>query len=209
MTSAKKNDLVKRLQPFAPEGTAEEIVTLIAQYKVRFRISKPRQSKLGDYRHPGKSGGHRISVNGDLNPYSFYITTLHEFAHLIAFEKYGLRIAPHGKEWKQIFGQLLHRSLHNEVFPAKVARELERYLQSPSASSCADHGLSKALRDYDEHPTTLLEELPENACFSLNGQRLFFKGQKLRKRYRCLDAQNKRMYLISAIAEVQLVDTTR
>lgn len=208
MTSAKKNDLALRLQPFVPEGTAEEIVSLIAKYKVRFKIARPRQSKLGDYRHPGKSGGHRISVNGDLNPYSFYITTLHEFAHLIAFEKHGPRIAPHGMEWKQIFGQLLHQSLQNEVFPANIGRELERYLKSPSASSCADHGLSKALREYDEHPTTLLEELPENACFSLNGQRLFFKGPKLRKRYRCQDIQNNRMYLISAIAEVQLVKTT-
>lgn len=208
MTSAKKNDLVQRLQPFVPDGTAEEIVTLIAQYKVRFRISKPRQSKLGDYRHPGKTGGHRISVNGDLNAYSFYITTLHEFAHLIAFEQFGSRIAPHGAEWKQIFGQLLHQSLQNGIFPAKVGRELQRYLKSPSASSCADHGLSKALREYDANPTTLLEELPENTCFSLNGRRLFLKGPKLRKRYRCQDVQNKRMYLISAIAEVQLVETS-
>lgn len=207
MTSAKKNDLVQRLEPFVPDGTAEEIVSLIAQYKVRFRITKPRQSKLGDYRHPGKSGGHRISVNGDLNPYSFYITTLHEFAHLIAFEQYGSRIAPHGEEWKQVFGKLLHQSLHNKVFPTNVGRELQRYLKSPSASSCADHGLSKALREFDTHVTTLLEELPDNACFSLNGQRLFLKGPKLRKRYRCQDVQNKRMYLISAIAEVQLVES--
>lgn len=209
MTSDKKNDLIQRLQPFVPEGTAEEIVTLIAQYKVRFRIARPRQSKLGDYRHPGKSGGHRISVNGDLNTYSFYITTLHEFAHLIAFEQHGSRIPPHGNEWKQIFGKLLHQSLKNGVFPPKVSHELHRYLKSPTASSCADHGLSKALREHDTNPTTLLEELPENTCFSLNGQRLFLKGPKLRKRYRCQDVQNKRMYLISAIAEVQLVETTR
>lgn len=203
MKSDKHAQLIRRLQPFVPEGTAPEIVHLITHYKVRFRISRPRSTKLGDYRHPGKNGGHRISVNGDLNPYAFYITTLHEFAHLIAFEDFGLRIAPHGNEWKQVFGDLLRRSLKNGVFPVEIHRELERYLQSPSASSCADHGLSKALRHYDEEPQMLLEELPEKSRFSLNGKRIFEKGPKLRKRFRCRDLQNNRMYLISAIAEVK------
>lgn len=191
-----------------PAGTADEIVHLIAHYKVRFRIARPRSTKLGDYRHPGRNGGHRISVNGDLNPYAFYITALHEFAHLIAFDEFGLRIAPHGKEWKEVFGNLLHRSLKKGVFPTDIHRELQRYLQSPSASSCADHGLSKALRNYDPHPRVLLEELPDKARFSLNGKRFFEKGPLLRKRYRCKDLQNQRMYLISAIAEVEPVKET-
>lgn len=207
MNSAKKNDLTQRLAPFVPGETASQIVELIAQYKVRFRISRPRNSKLGDYRPPGRDGGHRISVNGDLNCYTFYITTLHEFAHLIAFDEFGLRISPHGKEWKAIFGKLLHQALQDEIFPLEISTELQRYLKSPSASSCADHELSRALRLFDDNPAMLLEELPENTRFSINGQRIFVKGPKLRKRFRCLDEKNQRMYLISAIAEVEQLTT--
>lgn len=203
MNSVKKEELAARLAPFVPEGTAPQIVGLIAHHKVRFRISRPRTSKLGDYRPPDRTAGHRISINGDLNPFGFYITTLHEFAHLIAFEKYGMRIPPHGKEWKVTFGELLKQSLREHIFPEEITRELERYLISPSASSCADHGLSRAIRMYDEKPQVFLEELPENARFSINGNRIFQKGPKLRKRFRCLDEQNQRMYLISAIAEVE------
>lgn len=60
----------------------------------------------------------------------------------------------------------------------------------------------RALRNYDEHPAVLLEELPEQSRFVINGNRVFEKGALLRKRYRCLDVQNQRFYLISGIAEV-------
>ncbi len=206
MNSVRKEELTRRLAPFVPEGTAVQVVDLIAHHKVRFRISRPRSSKLGDYRPPDRNSGHRISINGDLNPFGFYITTLHEFAHLIAFEKYGRRILPHGKEWKATFGDLLKQSLQQQIFPENIKIELERYLRSPSASSCADHGLSRAIRNFDEQPQIILEELPENARFSINGNRVFQKGRKLRKRFRCLDEKNQRIYLISAIAEVELLD---
>ena len=46
-------------------------------------------------------------MNGDLNPYSFLITTLHEFAHLHTFQQHGNRVNPHGDEWKTNFRKLL------------------------------------------------------------------------------------------------------
>lgn len=182
---------------------APEVVDLIIHHHVQFRISKPRQTKLGDYRPPTRVQGHRISVNGDLNPYQFYITTLHEFAHLIAFEKYGLRIAPHGKEWKTTFGELLRSALDRHTFPEDIEQELKRYLQKPSASSCVDHDLIRVLIKYDQHQSLLLEDLPPEARFRVgNNPRIFSKGEKLRKRYRCVDEGNKKAYLVSAIAEV-------
>lgn len=198
----KTAQLAEKLSPFVPEGTAAEIAELIIHHKVLFRISRPRSSKYGDYRAPNKHHGHRISVNGNLNPYAFLVTTLHEFAHLIAFETHGSGIMPHGDEWKKLFGDLLRDSLRKQIFPADVEIELARYLKSPSASGCADHGLMRALRNHDEDPAMLLEELPENAHFMINGNRVFLKGSRLRKRFRCQDIHNKRFYLISAIAEV-------
>ena len=43
----------------------------------------------------------------EFRPYQFLTTFVHELAHLIIWEKYGHRAAPHGKEWKQCFGALL------------------------------------------------------------------------------------------------------
>lgn len=206
MKSDKSAALVQKLEPFVPSGTAPQIVSLIVQHKVQFRITRPRNSKLGDYRPPGRNGGHRISINGNLNPYAFYITTLHEFAHLIAFDKHGLKIAPHGQEWKSVFSQLLHHSLQSHVFPDELHRELMRYLKSPSASSCSDHGLMRALRQFDQEPVIFLEEVPDNSRFVVNGNRVFVKGPKQRTRYRCLEEKTNKMYLISGIAEVEPLD---
>ncbi len=46
---------------------------------------------LGDYRNSHAGKGHRISVNGNLNKYSFLITLLHELAHLFTYERFGHR----------------------------------------------------------------------------------------------------------------------
>lgn len=202
MSADKSQQLAQKLAPFVPQHAAPMLAHLIINYKVRFRISRPRSSRYGDYRAPQGGYGHRISVNGNLNPYAFYITTLHEFAHLIAYESFGRKIAPHGQEWKSIFGELLSEALEKNIFPEDVARAVQRHLQSPAASGCADHDLMRALRNYDEQPAVLLEELPEKSRFVINGNRVFEKGALLRKRYRCLDMQNQRFYLISGIAEV-------
>ena len=51
----------------------------------------------------------------------------------------------------------------------------------------------------------LLEDVPDNAIFTINRGRIFRKGPQLRKRFKCLDLNNHRHYLISPIAEVELV----
>ena len=43
----------------------------------------------------------------NLNPYRFLMTLVHEVAHLVAFQKYGRAIKPHGKEWKFTFQTLM------------------------------------------------------------------------------------------------------
>jgi len=202
---SKKLEIALKLQAFVPDGTAETVAELIASYKVRFRVARPRNSKMGDYRAPHGNQGHRISVNGDLNPFAFYITTLHEFAHLIAFEKYGRKILPHGNEWQKEFSLLLHDSLVNETFPADIAAALNANIHNPGASSCSDHELMRVLKKYDEHSKLLLEETPENARFAINGNRIFVKGERLRTRFRCIEEHSNRVFLVSAIAEVELL----
>ena len=44
---------------------------------------------------------HRISVNGNLNKYSFLITLIHELAHLLTFTQYKNRVDPHGRNGRE------------------------------------------------------------------------------------------------------------
>ena len=88
--------LSEKLSPYLPAGTEGYVAQFILTYHIEFKIAKKRKTKLGDYRQPYRGSSHRISVNGDLNPYSFLITTLHEIAHLLTFVRFGNRVQPHG-----------------------------------------------------------------------------------------------------------------
>jgi hypothetical protein len=63
----------------------------------------------------------------------------------------------------------------------------------------------RILRRYDENPEELLlvEQIPEGACFSLEDNRVFRKGKKLRKRYQCMEVATGKLYLFSPIYEVR------
>jgi len=192
------------LAAFLPDGTFEQVVDYLHKYKVHLTISRERKSVLGDYRNaiPGKN--HRISVNKNLNKYAFLITLLHELAHLLTFEKYGHRVMSHGKEWKQLYSSLLVTFVQHNVFPDDIKAALRNSINDPAASSCAEEGLMRILRKYDnkkEH-VKLLEELPANAYFKTPDGRVFQKGERLRKRYRCKEVKTGLVYLFSPIYEV-------
>ena len=200
----KKEVPVDHLQNYLPPGTADTILTYLHQHKVHLTISRHRQSILGDYRHSTHHRNHRISVNGSLNPYSFLITLLHELAHLLTFEQYSNKVQAHGKEWKIIYGQLLQQFLLHKIFPADIERELVRSLKNPAASSCAEDGLLRVLRKYDakESYHRLVEEISFNALFRLSDGRVFQKGEKLRKRFKCKEVATGKLYLFSPVYEV-------
>src|SRR5690606_8358424 len=82
----KKARNIAILQRFLPEGTAETAYNWIQEYRFRFRISRSRNSRFGDYQSPPRGGIHKISVNHDLNKYAFLITFCHEVAHLVTWE---------------------------------------------------------------------------------------------------------------------------
>jgi hypothetical protein len=125
------------LKAICPKEHLILVMPLILHHKVHLTVSRHRQTKLGDYRNAYAGKNHRISVNGNLNAFAFLITLLHELAHLLAFEKYGNRIQPHGKEWKLIYAGILKDFLEHSVFPDDIAAELNATLKNPAASSCA------------------------------------------------------------------------
>ena len=203
----KKEVPIDHLQPYLPPGTAEAVTAYLHQYKIHLTITKQRKSILGDYRHQTHHQNHRISVNGNLNPFSFLITLLHELAHLLTFEQHGNRVAAHGKEWKIIYADLLKQFLQHKVFPADIEKELLLSLKNPAASSCAEDDLLRVLRNYDTKTNhhRLVEEIPVHALFRLSDGKVFQKGEKLRKRFKCKEVKTGKLYLFSPVYEVELV----
>lgn len=196
---------MQALATYLPENTFDKVVHYLHHYKVHLTVTKERKSILGDYRNAINGKNHRITVNGNLNKYSFLITLLHELAHLLAHEKFGNRIAAHGKEWKIIYGGLLATFLEHKIFPVDIENELQVSLANPAATSCAEEDLMRVLRIYDikKNGHFLIEDLPQNAIFSTKDGRVFKKGERLRKRFRCTELKTNFVYLFSPVYEVK------
>jgi len=198
---------LQALKSYLPENSFEQVASFLQHHKVHLTITRQRESVLGDYRNAVNGKNHRISVNGNLNKFSFLITLLHELAHLLAFENYGNRILAHGKEWKLVYSSLLKDFINKKIFPPDVESALKESVQNPAASSCAEEGLTRVLRRYDEKKKDayLLEEIPRVVYFKTKDGRVFQKGEKLRKRFRCTEKDTGLTYLISPLYEVKLM----
>ena len=203
----RKKDLYKAvLAKYLPPAFIEVVVDLMVKYPVRFKIVKPRKTKLGDFR-ANHSGLHQITINSDLNPYSFLITTIHEFAHLVTFEEYKQRVKPHGKEWQLTYSNMIYPLIESGELPSDISSALLNSLINVKASSCTDQELYRVLLSYDkqEKDVQLLEHLEKNSVFHLNGKN-FTKGNLQRTRYVCIDNSNRKRYLISALARVKKIE---
>ena len=193
------------LIPYIPEGSFEPVMEFIYHYKVQLTLTRERKTILGNYRHPFDGKGHRISINANLNKYSFLITLLHELAHLFAWEKYRNKVPAHGKEWKKEFSQILSAFVEKKIFPADINKALAQSLKNPAASSCGDEQLLRVLKKYDKltDGTVFVEELAGGELFSLPDGRIFEKGDKLRKRIKCKEIHSGKYYLFSPVYEVK------
>ena len=182
-------------------------MSIIEQNTVRFKVVKPRKTKLGDFRSGRKGEKHTITINRDLNSYSFLITTLHEFAHLIVYNDYGGRIAPHGKEWQNQYSLLIYPLIESKKLPQDIEKVLLNSLVKVKASSCSDVKLQRVLMKYDHSLAgyTLLEELDKNSIFAIN-KKVFQKGNLRRTRFLCRETTTKKDYLIHALAKVKEIE---
>jgi hypothetical protein len=203
----KKESPLTALSSFLPEGSFEEVAYYLHHYKVHLTITRERQSILGNYRNKVFDKNHRISVNGNLNKYSFLITLLHELAHLLAHEKYGHRIQAHGKQWKEEYGKILSEFIPKKNFPPEIEKLLAQSLKNPAATTCAEPHLIRALKKYDvkKEDHFFVEELPAGSLFKVNSGAIFKKGERIRKRFKCVEVSTKKIYLFSPVYEVVLV----
>ena len=77
-------------------------------------------------------------------------------------------------------------------------------LQNPAASSCADDVLLRVLKTYDKRRDNFVfvENVLEGQLFKTHDGKVFKKGEKLRKRFKCIEVATKRLYLFSPVYEV-------
>ncbi|HEY1024992.1 MAG TPA: SprT-like domain-containing protein [Sphingobacteriaceae bacterium] len=197
-------DKVKVLEKYLPPEAAPIIARWIDYFQCEFKVSRSRNSKFGDYRPPFNGKGHRISVNFNLNPYAFLVTTVHEFAHLLTWNEYKQKAKPHGQEWKSNFKRMMRPFFDQHVFPMDVNRAIITYLENPAASSCSDLNLFRALQKYDSKAAGVItvESLPANSLFKMKNGRVFRKELRVRKRYRCVEVKTGLVYLFNPLAEV-------
>ncbi|MBS1774370.1 MAG: hypothetical protein JST82_16050 [Bacteroidetes bacterium] len=196
------------LKNFIPENTFELIEPYFRTNVIHLTLTRERKSVLGDYRNPTKEEPfHRISVNINLNKYSFLITLLHELSHMTTFNHFKNDVPPHGKEWKTQFRHVLIPFIGNGIFPADVDKALKAYLRNPAASTCTDPGLFKALYRYDIRKPNhyLVDDLEVGHWFQTEDDEIFEIVEHLRTRSKCRNLSTRRLYYFQGIIEVKQV----
>jgi hypothetical protein len=198
--------ILEILKNHIPPAALEYCFNLWKASPFELKLSKSRQTKVGDFTSKRSKSHPRITLNNDLNPYLFLTTYVHEVAHLHVFLKFGHRVDPHGDEWKTAFMDLLIPLLWEHIFPPEILHELRRHMVNPKASSFADTKLTEAFRLFDKHKThaAVLSQLPEGSTFQLQGK-IFKKGKLRRTRVLCKELKSKRDYLVPADALVNNV----
>jgi hypothetical protein len=193
------------LARYIPEHAVKPVFELIVANQVHLKIVNERQTRHGDYRR-ALNGKHEITVNASLNRYKFLITLIHEIAHLVAFEKFGRNIKPHGEEWKITFQRLMVPFIRPEIFPQHILPLLARHFRNPSASSDTDTTLSLALKQFDQpNDKNYVFEIPYGSIFRISNGKIFKKIAVRTKRFECVEISTGKTYLFNPNAEVELL----
>lgn len=178
---------------------------LIKANNVHLKIVNERITRHGDYRRH-QDGSHIITINFSQNKYRFLITLIHEIAHLVAFEKYGRFIKPHGDEWKLTFQRLMVPFIRPEIFPNQLLPLIARHFRNPKASSDTDATLALALKQFDpENDKHYVFEIPFGSTFRIHNGKIFKKIALRTKRFECLEISTGKTYLFNPNAEVELL----
>lgn len=198
--------MIETLSKYIPEHAVKPVFELIVANQVHLKIVNERVTRHGDYRKSA-NGKHEITVNANLNKYKFLITLIHEISHLVAFDKFGRNIKPHGDEWKYSFQILMVPYIRPEIFPANLLPLLARHFKNPTASSDTDATLALALKQYDaQNDKNFIFEIPYGSVFRISNGKIFKKIALRVKRYECVEINSGRIYLFNPNAEVELLN---
>lgn len=206
------------ISKYVPGPSVDYVMAWYLAYPFLLEITKPRESRYGDYRplppSPNNRGAaHKITVNGNLPPQAFLLTYLHEVAHMMVIRLIPHRVSAHGVEWKSIFSQMLQPMLRPEVFDPEVLPAMIVYAKDPKASSATDPDLMRALHfgnmdDGAEGALSskvkpLMDYQPSAGFrFKLKG-RTFEVEEKARTTYLCKEIKTGKLYKVKGMAPVE------
>lgn len=191
---------IHSLEKYLPQNTFQYLKTWFADYYIHIKVTRNRNSKLGDYRKlPDHS--HEITINSTLVPQLFFFVLTHELAHLIAFEKYGRRISPHGNEWKETFRQMLLQSL--DVYEEELRPIITKFSRSPKANFMASPDLVKYFHiEKQDDNLQFIEELKKGEYFIYRNEKYLLEGL-IKKNYLCKNLATGRKYSFKPLARVE------
>ncbi len=185
---------------YIPEKAVPFVQFLIDKHSFDLKIVNQRATKHGDFRKLN-SGKYQITVNNSLNKYQFLLTLVHEIAHHVTHQKFGI-VQPHGKEWKTIFQHLMLPFLRPDIYPKEILNHLANYLKNPKASTDSDVRLSLALKgNISEIGKEFIFNIPFGNYFEFKNT-IYKRGNKRRTRFECLNISNNRVYLFNQNVEV-------
>lgn len=191
---------VKNLEKYLPENTLPHLKKWFGDHYIHIKITRGRKSKLGDYRKlPDKS--HEITINSTLQPQLFFFVLTHELAHLIAFENFGGRISPHGKEWKDTFRMMLLESI--SVYSEDLKPLILKFSQSPKANFMSSPDLVRYfhIENYEDE-SSYIEDLSIGDQFIYRKQTYIIEELR-KKNYLCTNLSNGKKYIFKPLARVE------
>ncbi|MCS3530165.1 SprT-like domain-containing protein [Chryseobacterium sp. JUb7] len=191
---------IQSLEKYLPPNTLQYLKLWFADHYIHIKITRNRNSKLGDYRKL-QDKSHEITINSTLVPELFFFVLTHELAHLIAFEKYGRRISPHGNEWKLTFREMLLESL--SVYDEKLRPIIVRFSKSPKANFMASPDLVKYFHIEKQDDTLqFIETLQKGDFFIYRNEKYLLEGL-IKKNYLCKNLATGRKYSFKPLARVE------
>lgn len=190
---------ISNLEKYLPQNTLPFLRVWFGDYFIHIKITRDRKSKLGDYRKK-RDLTHEITVNSTLPPQLFFFVLTHELAHLIAFENFGRKIAPHGKEWKQTFAAMLHESLH--VYNEDLNPIITKFAKSPKANFMASPDLVRYFfQGQSGLSSFFVEDIAIGTKFEYRKE-IYVLEEKMKKNYLCTHLSTGRKYKFSPMAAV-------
>jgi hypothetical protein len=191
---------IQSLEKYLPQNTLFYLRKWFSNHYIHIKVTKNRNSKLGDYRKL-RDNSHEITINSTLAPQLFFFVLTHELAHLIAFEKFGRKIAPHGNEWKHTFREMLLES--TDAYEEDLKPIIIKFSRSPKANFMASPDLVKYFHIENQNDDEVfIEKLSKGENFIYQDQKYLLEGL-IKKNYLCMNLATGRKYSFKPLARVK------
>ena len=187
-----------------PEGSDPLVSDWLERIPIKILITRPRSSKLGDFRPSQRNQAARISLNSDLHPVEFIITLAHELAHAENWNLNGRRVKPHGIEWKVSFRRLLLEVLDSNILESQFVEGIKAcYFRRERIASSSCPKLRRLFDgDNEDAQKIRIEDIPLGSVFITTSGKSLIKGERIRTRYKCMELKSRRIYTVHPMAEI-------